>query len=137
MFILPPCNPRNTTLATTFSRCSLLAKVLDCGQRGNMADTQENDSSRQENQPCCFFEIHIRGHLSSEWSDWFENMEIRLLENGETVLCGPIADQAALMGILNKLVRLNLPLLSVNEVNRNDIVEGEGNGKSASTESQT
>jgi len=102
-----------------------------------MADTQENERSKQENQPCCFFEIRIRGHLSSEWSDWFENMEIRLLENGETVLYGPIADQAALMGILNKLVRLNLPLFSVNEVSRNDIVEGERNGKSASIESKT
>ncbi len=102
-----------------------------------MADVQEKDSSKQESQPCCFFEIRIRGHLSGEWSDWFENMEIRLLENGETVLYGPIADQAALMGILNKLVRLNLPLLSVNEVDRNEIVEGERNGKSASIESQT
>ncbi len=102
-----------------------------------MADIQENDRSKQENQRYCFFEIRIRGHLSSEWSDWFENMEIRTLENGETVLYGPIADQAALMGILNKLVRLNLPLLSVNEVSRNDIVEGERNGKSASIESKT
>jgi hypothetical protein len=102
-----------------------------------MADTQEKDSSKEEKQPCCFFKIRIRGHLSCEWSDWFENMEIRLLENGETVLYGPIADQAALMGILNKLVRLNLPLLSVNEVGRNNIVEGEKNGKSAGIESQT
>jgi hypothetical protein len=102
-----------------------------------MADTQENDRSKQENQRCCFFEIRIRGHLCNEWSEWFENMEIRTLENGETVLYGPIADQAALMGILNKLVRINLPLLSVNEVSRNDIVEGERNGKSASIESKT
>jgi hypothetical protein len=102
-----------------------------------MADTQAKDSAQQENQPCCFFEIHIRGHISSEWSDWFENMQVRLLENGETVLYGPIADQAALMGILNKLVRLNLSLLSVNEVNQNDVLEGESNGKSAGSESQT
>ena len=102
-----------------------------------MADTDKKAAPKPNHQPCCFFEIRIRGHLSSEWSDWFENMEVRLLENGETVLYGPIADQAALMGILNKLVRLNLPLLSINEVSRNDIVKGERNGKSAGIESQT
>jgi hypothetical protein len=91
-----------------------------------MADRPEKENSKQDNQPCCFFEIRVRGHISSEWSDWFENMEIRLLENGETVLSGPIVDQAALMGILNKLNRLNLPLLSLNEVSRSkDVAEGE------------
>src|SRR5512139_3536733 len=97
IFLLLPCNLKNTTLTTTFSRCSLRDTVLDCDQRGHMADTQENDRSKQENQRCCFFEICIRGHLCNEWSDWFENMEIRTLEKGETVLYGPIADQAALM----------------------------------------
>jgi hypothetical protein len=102
-----------------------------------MTDTHENHSFKQNNQPCCFFEIHVRGHLSSEWSDWFENMDIKLLENGETVLSGPIVDQAALLGILNKLNRLNLTLLSLNEVSRNqNIKEGERNGATASTESQ-
>ena len=103
-----------------------------------MADLQKKDSSKPSNQPCCFFEICVRGHLSSEWSDWFENLDIRLLENGETVLYGPIVDQAALMGILNKLNRLNLPLLSLNEISRNnDSVEGEPNGKSTGIEPQT
>jgi len=64
-------------------------------------------------------EIRVKGQLSNEWSDWFENMDLRLLENGEMILSGAIPDQAALMGILNKLNRLNLTLLSVNEVNRN------------------
>ncbi len=135
--ILPPYNSRNTTQITTFSRCGLMATMLDCDRRGHMADTQEKDTWEQTNQPCCFFEIRIRGHLSSEWSDWFENMEIRLLESGETALYGPIADQAALMGILNKLVRLNLPLLSVNEVSRNEPIEGQSHGKSSGIESQT
>lgn len=106
-----------------------------------MADTHKEHSSRQDTQQtgtgCCFFEIRVRGHLSSEWSDWFENLDIRLLENGETVLSGPIVDQSALMGILNKLHRLNLTLLSANEVNRNTIAEGERNGSTASIESQT
>jgi hypothetical protein len=62
------------------------------------------------------FEIHVNGHLSSEWSDWLEGLEVKLLENGEMILSGPIIDQAALMGVLNKLYRLNLTILSVNEV---------------------
>jgi hypothetical protein len=45
-------------------------------------------------------------------------MEVKLLDNGEMILVGPIVDQAALMGILNKLSRLNLSLLSVHEVNK-------------------
>ena len=66
-----------------------------------------------------FFEIHVKGQLDSRWSDWLEGLELKLLENGEMILFGPIVDQAALMGILNKLSRLNLTLLSVNKVNKN------------------
>lgn len=61
-----------------------------------------------------FFEIHVKGHLDSRWSEWLEGLEVNLLENGEMLLLGPIRDQAALMGLLNKLSRLNLTLLSVN-----------------------
>jgi len=62
-----------------------------------------------------FFEICVKGHLNDKWSEWLEGMEVRLLDNGEMVLCGSIVDQAALMGLLNKLNRLNLALLSVNQ----------------------
>jgi hypothetical protein len=63
-----------------------------------------------------FFEIHVRGHLDGCWSDWLEGLQMRLAENGETVFSGIIVDQAALMGILNKLNHLNLTILSVNEI---------------------
>ncbi len=63
-----------------------------------------------------FFEIHVKGHLNSQWSEWLEGLEMRLLDNGEMILSGQIVDQAALMGVLNKLSRLNLTLLSVNVV---------------------
>ena len=59
------------------------------------------------------FEIHVNGQLDESWSDWLEGMEVKLLDNGEMILYGCIADQAALLGILNKLYRLNLALLSV------------------------
>jgi hypothetical protein len=64
------------------------------------------------------FEIHIKGQLDESWSDWLEGLEVKLLENGEMILYGHIGDQAALMGILNKLYRLNLTLLSLSEVNQ-------------------
>lgn len=64
-----------------------------------------------------FFEIQVRGHLDKSWSDWLEGLEVKLQDNGEMMLSGHIKDQAALMGILNKLYNLNLSLLSVNEVN--------------------
>jgi hypothetical protein len=67
-----------------------------------------------------FFEIHIKGQLDSDWSEWLENMEVNLLESGEMILFGPISDQAALMGVLNKLNRLNLTILSLNEVVREE-----------------
>jgi hypothetical protein len=64
------------------------------------------------------YEIHVKGHLDESWSEWLEGLEVKLLDNGEMILFGHIGDQAALMGILNKLYRLNLTLLSVSEVNQ-------------------
>jgi hypothetical protein len=65
-----------------------------------------------------FFEIYVKGHLDDSWSDWLEGLEVKLLEPEEMILFGHIRDQAALMGILNKLYRLNLTLLSLREVNQ-------------------
>ncbi|HZU86537.1 MAG TPA: hypothetical protein VFF78_03570 [Anaerolineaceae bacterium] len=64
------------------------------------------------------YEIHVRGHLDESWSDWLEGLEVKLFDNGEMILFGHIGDQAALMGVLNKLYRLNLTLLCVSEVNQ-------------------
>jgi hypothetical protein len=63
-----------------------------------------------------FFEIRIKGQLSNIWADWFEGMTIKYLDNEEMLLSGYIVDQSALMGILNKLVHLNLTLISLNEI---------------------
>jgi hypothetical protein len=62
------------------------------------------------------FEIRIKGHLSDQWSDWLEGLEMKRCDNGEMILTGTIVDQSALLGILNKLNRLNLTLLSVTEI---------------------
>ena len=66
------------------------------------------------------FEIRIKGHLSDQWSDWLEGLEMKRCDNGEMILTGIIVDQSALLGILNKLNRLNLSLLSVTEVDQSN-----------------
>jgi hypothetical protein len=76
---------------------------------------------RNAHPSCCggaIFEIRVKGHLNAQWSDWLEGLELKLLDNGEMILSGTIVDQAALMGVLNKLYRLNLTLLSVSVVNQ-------------------
>jgi hypothetical protein len=62
-----------------------------------------------------FYEIRLRGHLDSGWSDWLEGMHVQPIDDGSTLLSGPVRDQAALVGILNRLHRLNLSLISVCE----------------------
>ena len=59
------------------------------------------------------YEIRIKGHLESRWADRFEGMTITLEENGETLLSGPVTDQAALHGLLKKVRDLGMPLVSV------------------------
>jgi len=64
-------------------------------------------------------EIRIKGHLADRWVEWFEGLTITLTENGDTLLTGPVPDQAALYGLLRKVRDLGMPLLSVNPVARN------------------
>jgi hypothetical protein len=66
------------------------------------------------------FEIRVKGHLDDSWLSWLEGLAMKRCENGEMILTGTIVDQAALLGILNKLNRLNLPLLSVIQVDQSD-----------------
>ncbi len=59
------------------------------------------------------YEIRVKGHLGGRWSEWFDGLEITNLENGEALLSGEIADQAALHGVLAKVRDLGLPLVAV------------------------
>jgi hypothetical protein len=59
--------------------------------------------------------IRVKGQLDESWSDWLEGLEVNLLDNGEMILFGRVGDQAALMGLLNKLYGLNLALLSLSK----------------------
>lgn len=72
-------------------------------------------SCRAFDEPC-LYKIRVKGCLDSKWSDWFDGFTISAQANGETLLVGPIADQAALHGLLNKIRDLGLPLLSILQV---------------------
>jgi len=73
------------------------------------------------------YQIRIEGHLDDQWTDWFGGMTITLEENGDTLLTGLVADQAALFGLLKKIRDLGLPLVSIHRVDfaRSGIEKGE------------
>ncbi len=73
------------------------------------------NSNIDKSQPPVY-EIRIKGHLGSQWTDWFEGLTITLEADGDTLLTGPVIDQAALHSLLKKVRDLGLPLVSVNQV---------------------
>ena len=79
--------------------------------------TKDNKTMKEENGltigQVSDYEIRIAGKLDPSWSDWFDGLMITY-QNDETLLVGPVPDQAALLGILTKIGRLNLNLISVN-----------------------
>jgi len=62
------------------------------------------------------YEIRVKGHLGHQWTEWFGGLTITLEDNGDTVLTGPVVDQAALHGLLKKVRDLGMPLISVDPV---------------------
>ncbi len=78
-----------------------------------MSETRASTESRNEPD---LYEIRIKGHLADRWADWFESMTITLKEDGDTLLSGPVIDQAALHGLLRKVRDLGMPLRAVNRI---------------------
>jgi len=66
------------------------------------------------------YQIRLKGHLGSQWTDWFEGLTITLEEDGNTLLTGPVIDQAALHGLLKKVRDLGMPLVSVIQAQFNE-----------------
>ncbi len=67
------------------------------------------------NEPMVY-QLRLKGHLGPQWTDWFEGLTITLEDNGDTLLTGPVTDQAALHGLLKKVRDLGMPLVSVSPV---------------------
>ncbi len=62
------------------------------------------------------FAIRVRGHLDARWSAWFDGLTVTTQNDGTTLIEGPVADQAALFGLLQKMRDMGVPLLSVTQL---------------------
>ena len=62
------------------------------------------------------YEIRVEGELDARWSDWFEGLEVTSDASGQTTITGPVADQAALHGLLARVRDLGLKLISVHPI---------------------
>ena len=89
-----------------------------------MSDKQTMDEKHNQHQ--CY-EIRLKGHLDDRWVEWFEGLTITLEDDGNTLLTGPVVDQAALHGLLKKVRDLGMPLISVSSVESGQ--EGTSEGK--------
>jgi hypothetical protein len=70
------------------------------------------------------YEITVKGRLGARWAAWFDGLAITTNDDGTTVLRGPVVDQAALHGLLQKLRDLGIPLISLTQVPPRDTPEG-------------
>ena len=68
------------------------------------------------------YEIRLKGHLDSRWAAWFDGLSLTNESDGTTVIHGPVVDQAALYGLLQKMRDIGLPLVSVTRSNLADRV---------------
>lgn len=75
-----------------------------------MTEPSGPENDRPEDGRC---EIRLRGHLETRWAAWFDGMTLSHERDGSTVLSGPVVDQAALHGLLQKVRDIGLPLVSV------------------------
>ena len=78
----------------------------------------DNRNAQIDSGQPTIYQIRVKGHLGGQWTDWFGGLTITLEDNGDTLLTGPVVDQAALYGLLKKVRDLGVPLLSVNHAGR-------------------
>jgi hypothetical protein len=82
--------------------------------------SQKRNPKTDPSQPMVY-QIRIKGQLGPQWTDWFGGLTMTLENNGDTLLTGPVVDQAALHGLLNKVRDLGMPLVSVRPIERGDV----------------
>src|SRR5437764_14260556 len=92
-----------------------VAQTEITGHKRDRIMSNEINSESDPGQPTVY-QIRIKGHLGREWTDWFGGLTITLEVDGETLLTGPVVDQAALHGVLRKVRDVGLPLLSGSSV---------------------
>lgn len=76
-------------------------------------NTPDDTNRQSEKAQLMIYQIRIKGHLDHKWADWFEGFTITPLNNGETLLAGPVLDQAMLHSLLRKVRDANLPLIAI------------------------
>jgi hypothetical protein len=84
-------------------------------KQNGIGNVKRSHAKTDSGQPM-IYQIRLEGHLDCQWTDWFFGLTITLEENGDTLLTGPVIDQAALFGLLKKVRDLGMPLVSVNRV---------------------
>jgi hypothetical protein len=92
-----------------------VARAVMTGHKRYRVMSNELEPKTNSDQPVVY-QIRVKGHLGREWTDWFEGLSITLEEGGDTLLTGPVVDQAALHGLLKKVRNLGMPLVSVSPV---------------------
>jgi hypothetical protein len=76
----------------------------------------ERRTSRGGRDEAGGYEIRLNGHLDARWATWFDGLSVTHEGDGTTVISGPVADQAALHGLLQRVRDLGLPLVSVTHI---------------------
>ena len=89
-----------------------VAQMVLTGHNRDRVMSNDINSESDPGQPLVY-QIRIKGHLGREWTDWFGGLTLTLEDNGETLLTGPVLDQAALHGLLRKVRDGGMPLVSV------------------------
>lgn len=87
-----------------------------CGWLGQAKGMADNDEVHAGPPGPRIYQIRVESHLGAQWADWFDGLTITQEPTGETLLSGPVADQAVLYGLLRKVRDLGLSLVSVTRV---------------------
>jgi hypothetical protein len=94
----------------------LIEEMNECKPEDTRRSMSETHTFPEYHDESGLYEIRLKGHLDDRWGDWFGGLTITLEDNGDTLLTGPVVDQAALHGLLKRVRDLGMPLLSVNFV---------------------
>jgi hypothetical protein len=100
--------PINQRISETSAEIHPARQQLKGGQMSEISTGPHHSPER--------YEIRLKGHLDSRWAAWFDGLSLINVNDGTTIICGPVADQSALHGLLQKVRDLGLPLVSVTQV---------------------